>query len=304
MILVATDFSTDAGHALAYGVGLADRLGTDIGLLHVFEPPIFSQPGPVAGPWTPWEVDQWLPTIENETHRQLEALAATVSTSHGAAHAFFRKGAASLNVPRAADELSAELLVLGSHGRTGLAHAFLGSVAESAVRAAHCPVLTVRSGHRAPDPRLATIMVPVDFSSGSSAALAYAVQFAKRVPSQLVVVHVVETWSYAVTESAQWVNVAERLTQLAEAMLETMVAEARAQDVFATKMVSQGTPYHELTEIAARVRADLIVMGTHGRQGLRRMLAGSVAERVVRLAPCPVVTVREGGAEHRSVQMG
>jgi nucleotide-binding universal stress UspA family protein len=140
------------------------------------------------------------------------------------------------------------------------------------------------------------VIVPTDFSPCAEEAWALARRLAAVCGSELVLVHVV-------VEAAPYGEGAftmERSRQLYEATrqwaadtLEKWVAEARDTGLRARAVLRSGAPHREIVALATDERADLVVMGTHGRGGLNRMLLGSVADRVVRLAPCPVLTVRE-----------
>src|ERR1700675_82982 len=143
---------------------------------------------------------------------------------------------------------------------------------------------------------LARILVPTDFSAGSERAWAEARRLAARLGAELVLVHVlVETPLYS--EGPFTMKQARGVFDAARARgvktLGEWTATAAAAGLSARWVMRTGVPYKEIVGAAARERADLIVIGTRGRSGLDRALLGSVADRVVRLAPCPVVTVRD-----------
>ena len=139
------------------------------------------------------------------------------------------------------------------------------------------------------------ILFAADFSEGSSSSLPYAVDFAKKYGAKLYLVHVV--YDIAKTSGAYVPHVSldelyREMEKNAKAELEKcFIEEMRAyKDV--ERVVLKGTPYEEISRFAEENKIDLIVIGTHGRKGLDRMLFGSTAEQVVRHAPCPVLTVR------------
>ncbi len=144
---------------------------------------------------------------------------------------------------------------------------------------------------------ITTILVPTDFSEYSRQALSYAETVAKTFDAKIVLIHVIDTVSYAVSESVQWNEVYARLEATVQPMLDGLIREAEKSGVAAESRLTQGVPYDQIVKTAENVHADLIVMATHGRTGMRHVLLGSVAERVVRLAPCPVLTVRSQGGE-------
>lgn len=139
------------------------------------------------------------------------------------------------------------------------------------------------------------IVVPTDFSAGSEEAWRLARRVAAMSGGELVLTHVLtETPLYRESPFAMPSvrQVFESARRWVEATLEDWVAKARAEGVSARTALRSGVAYEEIVALATDERADLIVIGTHGRGGVDRALLGSVADRVVRLAPCPVLTVR------------
>ena len=141
-ILVATDFSDFSKEALAYAVYLARGFGADLYLLHVFEPPFFSRTG--VSPSVRPEVHQWIQEMKEEDSRELNLAASEIRHQISKVHPILKEGEPFLEILKAAGEIPADLIVLGTHGRTGLAHVLMGSVAERIVRKSSCPVFTVR----------------------------------------------------------------------------------------------------------------------------------------------------------------
>jgi len=140
------------------------------------------------------------------------------------------------------------------------------------------------------------LVVPTDFSAGSERAWAVARRLAERLGAELVLVHVlVETPLYS--EGPFTMKRARDVFDAARAWavktLGEWAATAAAGGLSARWVVRTGVPHEEIVGAAAQERADLVVIGTHGRGGLDRALLGSVADRVIRLAPCPVMTVRD-----------
>jgi nucleotide-binding universal stress UspA family protein len=134
------------------------------------------------------------------------------------------------------------------------------------------------------------VVVPVDFSEVAFEAIATAVQLV-RSPSDLVVVHVLpEVSTLEPTEAWHPVDSLSRVRRVSEA-LRKRLDSAGHSDVKLEVLI--GDPGHEIAELAAREKAELIVLPSHGRTGLKRLLIGSVAERVVRLAHCPVLVLRQ-----------
>lgn len=144
-------------------------------------------------------------------------------------------------------------------------------------------------------PRIQTILVPVDFSAGSQAAVEWAEALAGAFGAKIFLLHVLDTSVSAIVGGPGGVLAPPP----PEALLEEMRREARAEmDRLAARMpsanpmVREGTPRQDILTVAEEVGADLVVMGTHGRTGLAHLLFGSVAEHIVRHASVPVFTVR------------
>jgi len=131
------------------------------------------------------------------------------------------------------------------------------------------------------------ILLATDFSEDSSHALEYAKEIARRFGAQLIVLHADEM--LAVVPGS---NLAEQRRSTAQAALDRTIKDLESKDLSAVSVLRPGVPADEIVKMANDRIVDLIVMGTHGRTGLESLLMGSVAEHVVRRAPCPVLTVR------------
>lgn len=139
-----------------------------------------------------------------------------------------------------------------------------------------------------------TILVPTDFSEYADHALAYAVDLAARLDATICLVHAltISVGSIPELDVTYDVTMIETSRKQAQAALDARVAQYRNTVSLAPARIEVGDTREVIDLVAASIGADLIVMGTHGRRGVRRMLLGSVAESVVRSAPCPVLTVR------------
>lgn len=155
--------------------------------------------------------------------------------------------------------------------------------------------------------QLRRILLPTDFSEHSRAAVDYACGLAERFGSELHLLHVVRDLALEVpefamglsfpTHSEEWPLRLRKLELAALEQLSGVLDPAWQQGRKIVRAVKSGVAYVEIVRYAREHEIDLIIMGTHGRSGLAHILLGSVAERVVRKAPCPVLTVRP--AEHR-----
>ena len=144
-------------------------------------------------------------------------------------------------------------------------------------------------------PTFTKILVPVDFSSHSQNAVRVAADLAKRCDASLTLVHVYQTVSFALPDAIAFytpTQLAEILSEL-DALLRAAKRDAELTGVSRVETaLLQGAVATEIVEYAQKEGCDLIVMGTHGRTGVSHAIMGSVAERVVRVAPCPVLTLR------------
>ena len=152
--------------------------------------------------------------------------------------------------------------------------------------------------------KISNVLVPTDFSEPSASALAYGREFARAFGARLHVLHVVENSMMFVGPEAVGVDLARLQTELdaaARTALERTVAAEDREQLNAATVVRSGTSTaFEIARYAEEAVIDIIVMGTHGRGPLGHLLMGSVAEKVVRIAPCPVLTVRH--PEHGFIQ--
>lgn len=146
------------------------------------------------------------------------------------------------------------------------------------------------------------ILVPTDFSALSKQAQTWATELAKRYDASLTLLHVYQPISYALPEG--YVLPSANLLADLEVNLGRALDEAKKQlesaGVPVDTSLVQGIPFAEIVRFAREGGYDLVVLSTHGRTGLRHALLGSVAEKVVRKAPCPVLTVRPSGHEFES----
>jgi universal stress protein A len=150
--------------------------------------------------------------------------------------------------------------------------------------------------------QIKSILVPIDFSAPSKKALDYAVPFAEQFGAKLTLLHVVEpvaTPDFANSFPLMMEN--DKLMAECKAQLQSLVKQEAIDPKLVEKtLVRQGRSFHEITDAARTLKADLIIISTHGYTGLKHALLGSTAERVVRHAPCPVLVVRE--REHELVE--
>jgi len=139
------------------------------------------------------------------------------------------------------------------------------------------------------------ILVATDFSDSSQQALEHALHLAEKFGSELTLVHSWEAPDYSYAAGLYFAgDVIAPIERAAVARLEEATTQLKLRYPSAKSLLRAGAPWEEVLSAAVQVKADLIVMGTHGRRGLERALLGSVAEKVVRMAPVPVLTVHGG----------
>jgi nucleotide-binding universal stress UspA family protein len=301
-VLVPVDFSEGSRAALELAAGLAHALNARLTVLHIAEVAPRGFAGAVAD----------FPEIEKELRAAAEArmaeFTAAVQGSGVVVQTEVRCGfpfageKPAAQIVAAAASIKADLIVIGTHGRTGLDRALLGSTAEYVVRHAPCAVLTVRGGRAAkPGPRRIPgrlrLLVPVDFSECSLQAVRYAADVARRVGAQMTLIHVVEPVRVGwLRDMKPALRAATALQQQAAQQLGELSKGEPLADLTVQRLVRTGKPAEVITHLADLTNADAIVISTHGHTGLRRALLGSVTEKIVRQARCPVLVVRASAA--------
>ena len=208
-----------------------------------------------------------------------------------------------------AEALPADLLVMGTHGRSGFEHLLLGSVTEKVLRRAPCPVLTV--GEVPPHPRkgplFRRIVCAADLTEASERTLEVALSLASENDARITLLHVVESLP-GETGSRLYLAVPEigplrrDLVDQARAQLRQAVPDAARDFCSVSERVETGSAWSEILRVADETDADLIVMGAHARGGMARMLFGSTASHVVRRATCPVLVIHEKPKAQPSVE--
>jgi len=288
-ILVPTDFSEHADKAIETAEILAKPLSAKLHLLHVLHLPVQAvTPEMAVVPVGFWQ------DLRAYAERKLDESRVKVEKQGLRCTTEIIEDIPGFAIAAAAKRANADLIVMGSRGLTGLKHALLGSVAERTVRTAECPVLTVKQDGGGAL-KLRKILVPMDFSQAAHHALEIAKELAKSAgPTHLILLHAyyvpIELEQYLVQQGDL---VLERLSESVTKDLEKMLTTLQNEGISSEYVASRGAPEHLIVEFAKEKHVDLIAMGTHGRRGLTHLLLGSVAERVVRTAECPVMTVRE-----------
>jgi nucleotide-binding universal stress UspA family protein len=291
-ILCPVDFSEFSRRALDHAAALSRWYEGELTVLHVspLTPTVFGlEPAPSEAMLAPFD--------REAVGRELLTFVGKTAERSPAPQLCVLAGPTVGTILSLAAETATDLIVLGTHGRTGFERFMLGSVTEKVVRKAPCAVLTVpRRAQGAPERALfGRILCGVDFSDASRKAVDYAMSLAQEAKAHVTLLHVVE-WlpdeSFSKYPQFDVDHYRRTLLTDARAKLEQLVPEdARNWCEPDTRLVS-GKPYSELLRIAGEERSDLIVLGVHGRGPVDRMLFGSTTQAIVRQAACPVLTVR------------
>jgi len=291
-ILVPVDFSPASRRGLQFAGSIAGSFASFLHLLHVIEPPVMPQWGYVHLALREAKLRraaaQELKSWGSGTGLSPQLIAATE----------IRSGIARSEICQAAVEAAADLIVMASHG-LGFQHALLGSTAERVVRGAPCHVLVIQdySGRAGPtgpqvfSPR--RLVLTTDFSTQSLSAFPYATALARKFGAAVTLLHVVP--SHLPLELSQLGVVVreQRLLREAREQMSKTHEKHFQGDSLIQPVVLVGAPAHDICTTAKNLRADLIVMSTHGHTGLKHYLLGSVVENVLRHAPCPMLVIRQ-----------
>jgi len=296
-ILFPTDFSPCAEQALDYALALANLYQAE---LHVFHATVLHEDDP-------HQLAHHLPDVAALRTRLRQLAESDINAALAARKAGelkvkvahrFSVAAAPAILDYAADK-RIDLIVMGTHGRRGIGRLFLGSVAEEVVRCAPCPVLTVREKAKPRRPRPPKhILVPVDYSRHSQLALRYALEMAALWQARVHLLHVVEETLHPAFYASGKTSIFDFVPDIRRKSLQAMrelVVKAKGPEVQTAFHVVEGRAAVEIVKWAEKHPVDLMVIATHGLTGLEHLLLGSVTEKVLRTAPCPVFTVKAFG---------
>ena len=285
-ILVPTDFSKMSIRVIEPANWLAGRFAGSIHLVHVRRP---AYPTGFVAAASPFSVMTYEQQAKERVAGELNALAYKYGVPAARCHVLY--GTAPFNeICGLVGKIRADLIVMPTHGRTGLEQMFLGSTAERTVRHSPCPVFIMRqlgNGLFEKKAGYKKILAPVDFSDCSREGLRYAMKFADCFGAKVIVLHVISLPYPYVTDVALTDDIRKDAARQMQRFLETM--EFRGLKV--QTAITRGTPITEICSFAAKKEVDLIITSTHGLSDLKQVSTGSVAEKVVRHAFCPVLVV-------------
>ena len=293
-ILAGCDLSGPSDQALDRAVAIAERHRAKLVLVHAQ-----ADDAPIA------EVDNAMleqlgevsAAVRVEEARQLADRLSAIEARGLRTELVSRIGPPDEVLAGAALEYAAELIVVGTHGHTGIVRFLLGSVASSTIRHAPCDVLVVRG--RPVNGLFARPLVATDFSPAASKAISHAA-WVCAPDAAIEAIHAwqLPTGSWGATLLGQarfpWSTVRDAVVVAAKTQVDKLVAEHAALGTSLRVELVQGPPTQVITHAAEKDRHDLIVVGAHGHRGMRRWLLGSVADATVRHAPCSVLVVHSG----------
>lgn len=288
-ILVPIDFSEYSERAFNYALALSGQFGSRLTLINIDE--LFRSVYPEDG--------MQLYNIEETAQKRIELIQSQLQKyiqqaaekNIPATYAIVRGDSVSEKLLEHIEQNQYDMVVMGTHGRTGLKHIFLGSIAEKIVRLSPAPVLTI---HECVDCfKAKKILVPIDFSAYSLQALEYAKSIANSLGAEITVMHVIERVIYPAFYPEGYYPIVDFEPKLHDQILESIdVFLKQIPDITVDKVVTAGRPSDEIVQYANNNQIDLIIMATRGLSGLQHLIVGSTAERIVRLSSIPVLTVR------------
>jgi nucleotide-binding universal stress UspA family protein len=287
-IVVATDFSDNAGRALQWAIALGKSHQGQIVLVHAIEPTLAA-------------VDFLEGQINEEIRKGLDRVQKTCADARVRASVEHKMGRPWQVIFEAAKKHDADLIVTGTRGRTGYKRVMLGSTADRLIRTSTIPVLVVHPNDQVPEGGLKRILAPVDFSEESSLATNMAVRLlsgdgrgAER-GGEIILLHAIEllvewpTPDMPTVMPRYW----DDAETTAKRQLESIAASIRNDRIAVKAKTFRGYPPDAIDLECKTGGFDLIVMGTRGKGGVERFMLGSVVERVLHHVTCPVLTVRK-----------
>lgn len=290
-ILFPTDFSDCANQALKYAIGLARYKKATLHFLHAM---VLYNPAEYF--------DNVVAIYDQLKQASTQEMANLVSTNQISDLTVEQVQVPALSASSMiidyAQQYDIDLIVMGTHGRSGLKHLLMGSIAEQVVRLSSCPVLTARQTDTVNSAAFERILIPIDFSEHSRQALAYGVELAWHYGAEIQLVHVVETPIYPAFYGHDQLVAPATLPHVragAEEELTKWLNEAAKADTKGSVHVIEGKAADAITKFAQENSTNLIVLSTHGLTGLAHVMIGSVTERVMQAAPCPIWTVKSFG---------
>ncbi|MET0286660.1 MAG: universal stress protein [Polyangiales bacterium] len=279
-ILVATDFSELGRAAVSAALELAKALDAQVDVLHAFTMLGMAD----SGGYTAAQLQQF----ESNAQVDLSRAADAVASAGRLDASLLQPGEPAQQILRAAESRAADLIVLGSHGRRGLTRMVLGSTAEDVLRKAQVPVLVIKEARA---PSFATIGVAVDLGEESARVVATGFELANALGAKA---HLLHAYAPIVVPNEFGAGTIpyESLHEKARESLRDLASPYERTPTMGKCVVELGDPTSVILELAQQLKLDLIVLGTQAKQGFTRLVAGSVAESVLRQSTAPVLIAK------------
>jgi nucleotide-binding universal stress UspA family protein len=279
-VLVPVDGSELSNRALDWAIALARRTGATLSICSVFDP---MSACVVTAAGAPYDPGPLLATLLYDAHRFCHDGVERARAAGVAATRSVREGTPSRSIGDVARELGADIVVLGTHARRGLALGILGSVTEAIVRSSDAAVVALRA--ESTISQHGPVVAAIDDSDASVVAATFAVRLASALG---VAIHLVHVSDSAATRTAS---------------MATMAAVSDVAGVASSVELRAGPVVDTLIAFAMECGASLLATGTHGRGSVSRLFLGSVADGLLRASPIPVLT-RRSLAAHAAVTIG
>jgi nucleotide-binding universal stress UspA family protein len=294
-ILCATDFSDFSNHAIPYGIALAREFKAKLYVSHVIDLSSAAIYGEAV-----FALEEQQSRMTSYAHNEMTRLMGQESLEW---EPLITVGNPANEIARLAADKQVDLAIAASHGRSGLKRLILGSVTERLMRTLPCPLWVVRSpelGFATPADQaiqIKKIVVGCDFSPDSSLAFEYGLSLAQEFQADLHLAHVVEPPLYddLIKPCEPGDSLRERLRKTVQEKLSAMVPEEARTWCNPVTALLAGQPHEELIKYAVVTGIDLIVLGVRGHSLVETLFVGSTTDRVLRKAPCPVLSVQPTG---------
>jgi len=289
-LLWTTDGSKDAGAALNYAKLFARNFNSEIMGLHVIRV-IDKRSWSFLGEridlrgWVEDAASKWLDLFEEiKEDLKREELRFTYKVVTGSSHE---------RIVEIANDEKADLIVMGKRGLGLKDRLLVGSNTIKVLQRSQVPVLAVKSKGERSLPRIRKILVPFDVSEKFDSALRYAISLGKTFGAAISVVYVLELISYPYEFP---LNILNEMRSIYDKELENKIEELSSQEgdkvKIKHKVIESINPYLGIIGYAENEKADLIVMNAHGRKGIKRLILGSVAEKIIQEAPCSILALK------------
>jgi len=304
-IVFPTDFGETAQSALRVAAAMAGYYKAQLDVVTVVDSTVYAYAG---YPFATLAQD-----LMKSAEEQLEQLKLPEEAKGVTVKRFVLSGSAGHEITDHARRHSADLIVMATHGRGAVARFFLGSIADKVLHSAPCSVLVLRKPEESAKEHakaakkkgqpVTKILVPTDFSPTSQLAVNRAIALTEDYDAELVVLHVIDDDLISTHVQAEREMILKQIQQHALSEMKAMLPKDLVDNFHTIGAVKRGNPAKVIPAFAESHECDLIVMGSHGRTGLGRVLLGSVADGVVRNAKCPVFIERAKQAEEIQSEM-